>query len=71
MCWKQVKIFTADAEQSAMIESNPEKTGICLHSIEEDRNNRKSFILYMSYDEARAIGRELIKYADENEKVKS
>ena len=33
--WKQIKIFTADGEQSVIIESNPERTGICIHFKEE------------------------------------
>ncbi len=63
MSWKQIKIFTADAEQSVIIEPNPEKTGLVMHSIEED--NKKSFMLYMSCEEAEIIGKELIKYAEE------
>ena len=63
MVWKQIKIFTADAEQSVIIEPNPENDGMCLHSREE--HDKQSFMLYMTYDEARTIGKELIKYADE------
>ena len=33
--WKQTKIFTADAEQSVIIEPNPERDGVCIHSNEE------------------------------------
>ena len=65
MSWKQIKIFTADAEQSAIIEPNPEKDGVVLHSVEED--GKESFMLYMTFEEARTIGKELIKYADEIE----
>ena len=65
MSWKQIKIFIADGEQSAIIEPNPEKTGICLQSIEENPDDKQSFVLYMTYDEARTIGKELIRYADE------
>jgi len=67
MIWKQIKIFTADAEQSVIIEPNPERTGMCLHSVEESPSNKQSFVLYITYDEARTIGKELIKYADEME----
>ena len=63
MVWKQIKIFTADAEQSVIIEPNPENDAMCLRSIEE--HDKQSFMLYMTYDEARTIGKELIKYADE------
>lgn len=70
MSWKQIKIFTADAEQSVVIEPNPERTGICLHSIEESLIDKKSFVLYITYNEARTIGKELIKYADELETLK-
>ena len=63
MSWKQIKIFTADAEQSVVIEPNPEKDGIVIHSIEE--HNNKSFMLHMTFEEAETIGKELIKYAEE------
>ena len=65
MSWKQIKIFTADAEQSAIIELKPERDGMVLHSVEE--YDKKSFMLYMTFEEARTIGKELIKYADEME----
>ena len=65
MTWKQIKIFTADGEQSATIEPNPEQTGLVLNSTEE--MGEDGFVLYMSYDEARAIGQELIRYADEKQ----
>lgn len=67
MIWKQVKVFTADALQSVVIEPNPEHDGMVMHIIEE--SDKKSFMLYMTHDEARCIGRELIKYADESEFV--
>ena len=63
MSWKQIKIFTADAEQSVIIEPNPERDGMVMHSIEE--HDKKSFMLYMTLEEAETIGKELIKYADE------
>ena len=63
MSWKQIKIFTADSEQSVIIEPNPEKDGMVMHSIEE--YDKKSFMLYMTFEEAESIGRELIKYAEE------
>lgn len=63
MSWKQIKIFTADAEQSVVIEPNPEKDGMVMHSIEEHDN--ESFMLHMTFEEAETIGQELIKYAEE------
>ena len=65
MIWKQIKIFTADGEQSATIEPNPEQNGLVLNSTEE--MGEDGFALYMSYDEARAIGYELVRYADEEQ----
>ena len=46
--WKQIKIFTADAEQSVVIEPNPERDGMVMHSIEE--HDKKSFVLYMTLE---------------------
>ena len=63
MSWKQIKIFTADAEQSVIIESNPEKDGMVMYSVEE--HEKESFVLYMTFEEAETVGKELIKYADE------
>lgn len=63
MSWKQIKIFTADAEQSVVIEPNPEKDGMLMHSMEEHDN--ESFMLNMTFEEAETIGQELIKYAEE------
>ncbi len=63
MSWKQVKVFTADAEQSVIIESNPEKDGMVMHCLEDD--DKRSFIIYMTFEEAETIGKELIKYAEE------
>ena len=63
MSWKQVKIFTADAEQSVVIEPNPEKDGMLMHSIQEHDNG--SFVLHITFEEAETIGKELIKYAEE------
>tara|TARA_R110002074_G_scaffold115453_1_gene246330 strand:+ start:1341 stop:1553 length:213 start_codon:yes stop_codon:yes gene_type:complete len=62
--WKQIKIFTADAEQSVIIESNPGRTGICIHSKEE--MDKQSFCLYATYDEALAIANELIDFVNQN-----
>jgi len=62
--WKQIKIFTADAEQSVIIESNPERDGVCIHSNEE--NEKQSFCLYASYDEALAIAKELVNFVKED-----
>lgn len=70
MVRRQVRIFVAEGEQSAVIESNPEKTGIWLHSVEESSSDNSSFLLYLTYEEARTIARELHKYADEMESVK-
>ena len=61
---KQIKIFTADAEQSVIIESNPERDGICMHFGEEA--NEESFLLYANYDEALAIANELIDFVNQN-----
>ena len=63
MSWKQIKIFTADAEQSVVIEPSPEKDGMLMHSMEEHDN--ESFMLHMTFEEAETIGQELIKYAEE------
>ena len=63
MSWKQIKIFTEDSEQSVIIEPNSEKDGMVLHSIEE--TDKKSFMLYMTFEEAKTIGNELIKYSEE------
>lgn len=64
--WKQIKIFTCDAEQSVIIEPNPERDGICIHS--NDEVAVKSFCLHTSYDEALAIAEELINFVHENKK---
>jgi len=48
MSWKQIKIFTADAEQSVIIESNPEKDGMVMYSVEE--HEKESFVLYKQGD---------------------
>ena len=65
MTWKQIKIFTADAEQSVLIEPNLNQDGILMHCMEE--YSKQSFITYMTYNEARTLGAELIKYANEME----
>ena len=62
--WKQIKIFTCDAEQSVIIEPNAERTGICIHSKEE--MDKQEFCLYASYDEALAIAEELINFVNQN-----
>jgi len=62
--WKQIKIFTCDAEQSIIIEPNPERDGICIHSNEEAAS--QTFCLYASYDEALAIANELINFVNQN-----
>ena len=62
--WKQIKIFTADGEQSVIIESNPDRTGICIHSNEE--MDTQKFCLYASYEEALAIANELINFVNQN-----
>ena len=62
--WKQIKIFTCDAEQSVIIEPNPERDGVCIHSKEED--GEQSFCLYATYDEALAIANELINFVNQN-----
>ena len=66
--WKQIKVFTADAEQSVIIEPNPERDGVCIHSNEELVN--QSFCLYATYDEALAIAEELINFVKVNQKQK-
>jgi hypothetical protein len=63
--WKQIKIFTADAEQSVIIEPNPERDGVCIHSNEELA--KQSFCLYATYDEALAIAEELINFVKVNQ----
>jgi len=63
--WKQIKIFTADAGQSVIIESNPNRTGICIHS-KEELDTSQTFCLYASYDEALAIANELIDFVNQN-----
>lgn len=63
MSWKQIKIFVADAEQSVLIEPNPEKNGMVMHCMEE--HDRQSFTVYMNFEEAETIGKELIKYVEE------
>jgi hypothetical protein len=62
--WKQIKIFTADGEQSVIIESNPERTGVCIRSKEE--MDKQEFCLYATYDEALAIAEELINFVNQN-----
>ena len=62
--WKQIKIFTCDAEQSIIIESNPERDGVCIHSNEE--GGEQAFCLYANYDEALAIANELINFVNQN-----
>jgi len=62
--WKQIKIFTCDAEQSVTIEPNPERDGICIHSNEESAPEK--FCLYANYDEALAIANELINFVNQN-----
>ena len=64
--WKQTKIFTADAEQSVIIESNPERDGVCIHFNEE--LEKQSSCLYATYDEALAIAEELINFVKSNQK---
>ena len=62
--WKEIKIFTVDGEQSVIIGSNPERTGICIHSKEEQ--DKQEFCLYATYDEALAIAEELINFVNQN-----
>ena len=71
--WKQIKIFTCDAEQSIIIEPNPERNGICIHSNEELASDPKidsthTFCLHASYDEALAIANELINFVSNSKK---
>jgi len=63
--WKQIKIFTCDAEQSVIIEPNSERNGVCIHSNEEP-DTSQTFCLYASYDEALAIANELINFVNQN-----
>jgi len=66
--WKQIKIYT-DAEQSVMIEPNPERDGVCIHSQEEMTFDKKEeFCLYATYDEALAIAEELINFVNQMKK---
>ena len=62
--WKQIKIYTADGEQSVMIEPSPERDGVCIHSKEE--GHKQEFCLYATYDEALAIAEELINFVNQN-----
>ena len=62
MSWKQIKILT-DAEQSVLIEPNPGKDGMVMHNIDE--HDKYAFMLCMTLEEAKTIGKELIKYAEE------
>ncbi len=62
--WKQIKIFTCDAEQSVIIEPNPERDGVCIHSNDESASD--TFCLHTSYDEALAIANELIDFVNKN-----
>jgi len=66
--WRQIKIFTADNEQSVIIESNPERDGVCIHSKEE--MGKQNFCLYATYDEALAIAAELIYFVNQNKDEK-
>ena len=63
MTWKQIKIFTADREQSVIIEPDDLRNGMVMHNREEF--GKETFMLYMSFEEAETIGEELIKYAQE------
>ena len=67
MIWKQIKIYTCDDEQLVKISPDANETGICFESVEVYDKSR-SFITYMSYEEAETIGKELIKYAEEMRK---
>jgi len=69
--WKQIKIFTCDAEQSVIIEPSPSQEGVCIHSNEESPSDPKidsthTFCLHASYDEALAIANELIDFVNKN-----
>ena len=63
MVWKQIKIFTADGEQSVIIEPTPEKNGMLMHL--KDEVNSQKFILHMTFEEAEKISQELSKYTKE------
>lgn len=65
MAWKQIRIFTSDGEQSVVIEPNPERSGMVMQSIEE--HDKKWFRLHMTFEEAKTIAKELLKYAKEIE----
>ena len=65
--WKQIKIFTCDAEQSVIIEPNPERNGVCIHSNEEP-DTSQTFCLHASYDEALAIANELINFVNHSQR---
>jgi hypothetical protein len=67
MVWKEIRIMVAEGEQSVLIAPNPELDGMCLHSIEERDKDTPSFVLYLSFQEAKSLGQELIKYAEEME----
>lgn len=59
--WKQVKLFVADTEQSVMIEPTPERDGIVMYIKEEDQEG-KTFIIYMSKNEALDLAKEIKEY---------
>ena len=65
--WKQIKIFTCDAEQSVIIEPNPERNGVCIHS-NEGPDTSQTFCLHASYDEALAIANELINFVNHSQR---
>ena len=64
--WKQIKVFVSDNEQSILIEPTPERDGVCIDIIEED-SSKKSFRAYMTLEECKLIGREMINFAQEIE----
>lgn len=61
--WKEVTILTE--EQKAIIAPNPEMDGIVLTLCEVDEP-KKYFGIYLSYDEAIELGKELINYGNQN-----
>lgn len=64
--WKEVKLYVADGEQTVAIEPNETQTGVCL-LVTEVLEESQNFRVYLTYQEAKDLGKELIKYAEENE----
>lgn len=71
MIWKQIKIYTADTEQSVLIEADDYRTSLKVTAKEEMGEDGHTFLIYMTPDEAKEIAKELIRYADELDHLNS